>query len=134
MNAVEHVNPEGLPVNPAFTQAVIANGPGRTIYVGGQNAVDENEEVVGRGDVAAQMKQIFANLRRVLRASGADLEQVVKWNVYLVEGQPIQAAFAVFQQEWAQNRPPPAVSMMFVAGLANPDFLAEIEAVAFVPA
>jgi enamine deaminase RidA (YjgF/YER057c/UK114 family) len=133
MTAIEYVNPEGLPVNPAFTQAVVVNEPHRTIYVGGQNAVDENEHVVGRGDIAAQRKQIFANLRRVLRASGADLEHVVKWNIHVVEGQPIQSAFAVFQQEWDRNRPPPAVSMMFVAGLANPEFLAEIDAVAVVP-
>jgi enamine deaminase RidA (YjgF/YER057c/UK114 family) len=134
MNAVEYINPEGMPVNPAFTQAVVVNGPGRTIYVGGQNAVDGTEQVVGRGDIEAQTRQIFANLRRVLRASGADLDHVVKWNIYVVAGQPIEAPFAVFQQEWGQQQPPPAVSMMFVAGLANPEFLAEIEAVAVVPA
>jgi hypothetical protein len=39
MSPVEHLNPDGLPRNPAFTQAVRVEGPGATVYVGGQNGV-----------------------------------------------------------------------------------------------
>jgi enamine deaminase RidA (YjgF/YER057c/UK114 family) len=133
MKGVEHLNPEGLPRNPAFSQAVVVTGPHRTIYVGGQNAVDEHEQIVGRGDIAAQTRQIFSNLRRVLRAGGADLEHVVNWNVYVVQGEPIGPALAVFQEEWGERSQPPAISMVYVAALANPEFLAEIEAIAVVP-
>jgi enamine deaminase RidA (YjgF/YER057c/UK114 family) len=133
MTPVEHINPEGLPRNPAFTQAVAVSGPHRTIYVGGQNAVDENEEIVGRGDIGAQTRQIFANLRRALEAVGAELSHVIKWNVLVVEGQPVEPAFAVFQEEWGRSSPPPVITMCFVSALAHPEFLAEIEAVAVVP-
>jgi enamine deaminase RidA (YjgF/YER057c/UK114 family) len=133
MCPVTHLDPEGLPRNPAFTQAVAVSGPNRTLYVGGQNAVDENEEIVGRGDIEAQIRQIFANLRRALAAGGAELAHVIKWNIHVVEGQPVEPAFAVFQQEWGRSSPPPAITMCFVPALAHPDFLAEIDAVAVVP-
>lgn len=130
---IEHLNPEGLPRNPAFSQAVVVTGAVRTVYVGGQTAVDASGAVVGRGDIPAQTEQIFKNLRTALAAAGAGLEHVVRWNVYLVQGQPIQPAFEVFQRQWGNRPSPPAISVAYVAGLARPDFLAEIDAIAVVP-
>ena len=37
---VEHLNPDGLNRNPAFTNVVVVSGPVRTIYVGGQDAMN----------------------------------------------------------------------------------------------
>jgi enamine deaminase RidA (YjgF/YER057c/UK114 family) len=89
MCPVQHLNPEGVPHNPAFSQAVSVSGAHRTIYVGGQDAVDAAGNVVGVGDLAAQTRQIFANLKLALAAGGAGLEHIVKWNIYVVQGQPI---------------------------------------------
>jgi len=50
-----------------------------------------------------------------------------------VQGQPLRPAFEVSQQIWGSRPNPPAISMMFVAGLANPDFLVEMDAIAVVP-
>jgi enamine deaminase RidA (YjgF/YER057c/UK114 family) len=58
-----------------------------------------------------------------LKAGGAELEHIIKWNVYLVQGQPLQPAFEVFQQIWGRRPNPSAITVMFVSGLANPDFL-----------
>lgn len=133
MATIQHLNPDGLPRNPAFTQAVAVDGPHRVIYVGGQNAVDASGNVIGRGGIGSQVAQIFQNLRRVLDACGARLENVVKWNVYVVQGQPVQPAFEVVLREWGTRPNPPAISVLYVAGLAHPEFLAEIDAVAVVP-
>ena len=57
------------------------------MYVGGQNAVDASGQVVGRGDIGAQAEQIFKNLETALEAGGGKLDHVVKWNVYVVQGQ-----------------------------------------------
>ncbi|HHX66016.1 MAG TPA: RidA family protein [Chloroflexi bacterium] len=131
---VEYMSPEGLHKNPAYSQVVVTRGTVRTVYVGGQNAVNASGEVVGRGDVAAQTEQAFENLRLALAAAGADLTHVVKWNIYLVQGQPIQPAFEVFRRIWGQRSDlPPTITVLYVAGLANPDFLAEIDAIAAVP-
>lgn len=134
MTTVEHLNPEALMKSAAFTQAVAVSGPHKVVYVGGQNAVDAaKREIVGQGDLRAQTKQVFSNLRAALAAAGGGLEHVIKWNVYLVHGQDPRAAFDISQQEWDSGRPPPAVTTVIVAGLANPAFLIEIDAVAILP-
>ena len=51
---VEFVNPDTLVRNPAFTNVVIASGPVRTVYIGGQDAVDASGQIVGKGDLKAQ--------------------------------------------------------------------------------
>ena len=132
-NAVQHLNPDGMSKNPAFSQAVIVTGSAKTIYIGGQDAVDASGAIVGKGDLKAQTEQIFKNLQIVLEEAGAGLEHVVKWNIYIVQGQPLQVGFEVFQRVWGKRPNPPAISGMFVAALANPEFLVEIDAIAVVP-
>ncbi len=132
--SVQHLNPEGLHRNPAFSQAVVVAGNVRTVYVGGQDAVDAQGQIVGKGDIGAQTAQILENLQIALAAGGARLEHVIKWNLYVVQGQPLGPGFAAFQRVWGDRPNPPAITMMFVAGLAHPDFLAEMDAIAVVPA
>jgi enamine deaminase RidA (YjgF/YER057c/UK114 family) len=78
---VQHLNPEELHKNPAYSQAVVTTGNIKTVYVGGQNAVNASGEVIGKGDIAAQAEQIFKNLKTALAAGGARLEHVIKWNI-----------------------------------------------------
>jgi len=130
---VQHLNPDGLSKNPVFTQVVTVTGPVKTIYIGGQDAVDASEAIIGKGDIKQQAQQVLKNLQTALRGSGAELEHIIKWNVYVVQGQPLRPAFEVFQQTWGRRSNPPAITMMFVAGLANPDFLVEMDAIAVLP-
>ena len=50
--SVKHLNPEGLHKNPAYSQAVVTPGNVRTVYVGGQNAIDASGKVVGKDDIS----------------------------------------------------------------------------------
>ncbi len=83
--------------------------------------------------MATQTEQVLRNLRTALEAGGAGPEHIIKWNLYVVEGQPLQAGFAAFQNAWPQTPNPPAITGVFVSGLAHPDFLVEMDAVAVVP-
>jgi enamine deaminase RidA (YjgF/YER057c/UK114 family) len=130
---VQHVNPDDLSKNPAFTQVVAVTGSVKTIYIGGQDAVDASGAVVGKGDIKGQTEQVLKNLQAALRASGAELEHIIKWNVYIVEGQPLRPAFEVFQGTWGRRPNPPAITVMVTAGLANPDVLVEMDAIAVIP-
>ena len=130
---VQFIHPPALHYNPAFTNVVKVTGPAKTIYVGGQNALDQSGTIVGKGDIKKQTEQILTNIQIALAAAGARLEHVIKWNLYVVQGQPIQEGFEVFQRVWGNRSNPPAISMAFVAGLANPDFLAEMDAIAVIP-
>jgi enamine deaminase RidA (YjgF/YER057c/UK114 family) len=130
---VQHLNPDSLHKNTAFTQVIAVDGPAKTVFVGGQDSVDAAGQVVGKGDIGRQTEQILANMRAALASAGAGLEHVVKWNLYVVQGQSLQAGFAAFQQVWGRRPNPPTIPMAFVSGLAHPDFLAEIDAIAVVP-
>jgi enamine deaminase RidA (YjgF/YER057c/UK114 family) len=130
---VEYLNPEGLVRSPAFTNVVVVSGRVRTIYIGGQDAITADGRIVGKGDLAAQTEQILTNIRTALAAAGADLEHIVKWNVAVIDGHPIEPAYAVFQKIWGDRPNPPVISVAVVKGLAHPDFLAEMDAIAVVP-
>jgi enamine deaminase RidA (YjgF/YER057c/UK114 family) len=130
---VQHLNPEGLHKNPAWSNVVTVSGRAKTIYVGGQDAMDPSGQIVGKGDIAAQTEQVFRNLETALRAAGARLEHVIKWNLFVLAGQPLQPGFEVFQRMWGLRANPPVITAAMVAGLAHPDFLLELDAVAVVP-
>ena len=130
---VEHLNPDGLYRNPAWTNVVVVSGPVRTIYVGGQDAVTADGQIVGKGDIAAQTTQVLKNIETALAAAGAGFEHVIKWNLLIVEGQSLQAGFAAFQRVWGNRSNPPAITAAIVRVLANPDFLLEMDAIAVVP-
>lgn len=130
---IQYLNPDTLNQNPAFTNVIVVQGNVRTIYIGGQDAVDASGAIIGKGDIAAQTAQVLRNIELALAAVGADLEHIIKWTIYVVQGQEIAPGFAVFQQVWGQRSNPPAITMAFVAGLAHPDFLVEMDAIAAVP-
>ena len=130
---VEHLNPAGLNQNPAFTNVAVVSGPVRTIYIGGQDALNAAGEVVGKGDLAAQTEQVLVNLQTALAAAGAGPEHVIKWNLLVVDGQSIEQGYAAFQRVWGNRPNPPLITAAFVSGLAHPDFLVEMDAIAVVP-
>lgn len=134
MNAkILYINPDGLSKNPAFSQMVITQGSGQTIYIGGQDAVDKNGEIVGKENISEQTIQVMKNLQIALSACGATFENIVKLSIYIVKGQDINEGFQVSQKFLGNLANPPAVSVIIVAGLAHPDFLVEIDAIAFIP-
>lgn len=126
---ISRLNPETLHRNPAFTQVVVVSNPQKLIYVGGQNSVNAEGKIVG-DDVASQTEQAFKNVIAALDAAGATWQDVIKLTIYIVQGQSLRDAFTAAQRVQSTSAPPPAVSGFFVAGLANPAFLIEIEAVA----
>ena len=131
--SVVYINPDGLNKNPAFSNVIVVSGNAKTVYVGGQDAVDASGQIVGKGDLKAQVEQVLKNLEIALAAGGAKLEHVIKWNLYVVQGQSLREGYSAFQALAVKQPSPPAISMAFVAGLANPDFLVEMDAIAVVP-
>lgn len=130
---VELISPEGLHKNPAYSQVAIVEGNFCTVYIGGQNAVDKDGNVVGKGDIEVQAKQILSNLEFALKAGSASFENIIKWNVYLLQGQSAKKALKMFQRVLSKMKSRPLITGVFVAALARPDFLLEIEAIAVVP-
>ena len=113
-----------LPEYP-YSAGTTANG---MIYTAGLVAWDEHGKLVGRGDVRAQTRQIFANMRAVLAEAGAEFDDILKCNVYLSD----MRFFPLMNEEFRAAFPkdPPARTTV-QAALAEPEMLVEIEAVAF---
>jgi enamine deaminase RidA (YjgF/YER057c/UK114 family) len=97
--SVRYINPDSLNNNPAFTNVVVVEGNVKTVHIGGQDALDASGEIVGKGDIVAQTEQILAKVRAALEAGGARPEHIIQWNIYVVEGQSLQAGFAAFFQQ-----------------------------------
>ena len=128
---IEFLNPDGLSKNPAFSQVAITKGNGATVYIGGQNAITGDLQIVGKGDIAAQTEYALKNVETALVASGAARDDLFKLTLYIVQGQDLRKGFAGAQGFMKKLKNPPIISGIFVAGLANPDYLVEIDAVAF---
>jgi len=63
---VHYINPDSLNNNPAFTNVVVVEGNVKTVHIGGQDALNASGEMVGKGDIVAQVEQILANPRAAL--------------------------------------------------------------------
>jgi enamine deaminase RidA (YjgF/YER057c/UK114 family) len=122
-----------------FSQGWSIDGPVRWIIVGGQISADEHGVTIGKGDIAVQTRNVFESIKKVLAAAGATMADIVKLNTYYVfegEGDDIR----VFWEQMTEVRmqyiadPGPAATAVRVNGLAYPDLLIEVEAIAVVPA
>ena len=135
---LQYLNPDSLHRNPAFSQVVTIPAQRRLVVVGGQNAVDVEGKIVGKGDIAAQTSQALSNLEAALAAAQTGFQDLVKWSIYLVPpegdvaGASLRAAFGAAMGVVGRLEHAPAISVIQVAGLAHPDFLVEIEALAAV--
>ncbi|MGH6642761.1 MAG: RidA family protein [Bradyrhizobium sp.] len=132
MSKLEHLRPQGLLHNAAFSQVVAATGT-RTIYTAGQVSIDERGELVGAGDLAAQTEQVMRNVGLALAAAGASFSDVVKITTYVVNYKSEHRAIVgKARAPFFAKGTPPASTLVGVSALALPEWLVEIEAVAVV--
>jgi enamine deaminase RidA (YjgF/YER057c/UK114 family) len=124
---IERIQPPGL-ARPTVYAHVVKTGS--TVYIAGQVAQDESGAVVGRGDITAQVTQVFENLKKALASVGADFSHLVKITAYLTDPRYREALTSVRSQYLQTDLP--ASTLVVVAGLANPDWLVEIEGVAYL--
>ena len=128
-SVIQRMNPPGLSTPTGYSHVVSARG-GRTIYIAGQVALDAKGQLVGEGDLAAQTRQVFANLEVALKAAGAGFSDVVKTNYYLRDAAQVQVIRDVRSKYFTKELP--ASTLVEVSRLANPGFLIEIEVIAVV--
>jgi 2-iminobutanoate/2-iminopropanoate deaminase len=111
---------------------------GPFIFVGGQISADEHGRTIGVGDIEVQTRNVFNNIRRVLNEVGADMHHIVKFNTfYVFEGQGDEIReywekMTAVRLEFLAD-PGPVGTAVRISGLAYPDLLIEVEAIAYVP-
>ncbi len=112
-----------------FSVGVIASG--RLLYTAGITARDADGQVVGAGDMRAQVTQCFSNLGDILKVAGAQWGDVVKFTIFTTD-------IARYDQETRDIRrsffvDKPAATLIEVSKLIQPQMLVEIEAVVCLP-
>ncbi len=122
------INPETMHRPTGYTHVVEVTA-GRPVYIAGQVALDPTGALVGPGDIRAQARQVFDNLRAALQAVGASFDQVVKLNYYLVDATQLPVVREV-RDEYLNPRQLPASTAVEVRRLFRDDILIEVEAVA----
>lgn len=104
---------------------------GNLLFVSGVAPLDASSGLIGKGDVVAQARQVFENLKKVLAAAGADFGDILKVTIFLTDVRDRAKVNPVRQQYFGEARP--ASTLIGVKELAIPDMKIEIEAVVGLP-
>jgi enamine deaminase RidA (YjgF/YER057c/UK114 family) len=127
--AARKLHSSGTPWEPkvGYSRAVRV---GKQVWVSGTTATDGSGQLVGRGDPAAQARQIFANLERALRAVGAELRHVVRTRMFVTDIGRWEEVGRVHGEVFGAVRP--ATTLVGVSAFVDPAMLVEIEAEAVI--
>jgi enamine deaminase RidA (YjgF/YER057c/UK114 family) len=129
---MQRINPDGLSKPTGYTHVVVVQ-PGKLVYISGQVALNSKGEVVGKGDLRAQVTQVMDNLKTALAAAGATPEDVIKLNYYVANFKQEQLpVIREVRGKYFSPEHPPASTLVGVTALAREEFMIEIEAVAAV--
>jgi 2-iminobutanoate/2-iminopropanoate deaminase len=118
--------------NTPLTQGVQV---GNLIYLSGQVALDKQGNIVGKGDLVAQTRQCFENIRDVLQLAGASLTDIVKLTTYFtvdIADPATTRAYWNVREEFLGSHKPASTGVR-VHSLIYRELLLEIEAVAVLP-
>jgi 2-iminobutanoate/2-iminopropanoate deaminase len=115
----------------SYSQSVrVETADATWIYVSGQIAIDVGGNLVGPGDVRAQTRQVFENLKAILEANGATFADVVKIGTYLTTLGDL-AGMREVRGEYLTSEPPASTAVQ-VVGLVVPEAVIEVDVVAVV--
>ena len=132
---IDRLQPPGVNVRmqqgkPAYSHVVAVTGPGKTVYIAGQLARDLEGNIVGPGDMRAQMEQTFKNLDACLKTAGASWADVVKTNTYVTDFDEFQKCADVRMRYFGVASP--TSTTIQISRLAQAEAMVEIEMIAVV--
>lgn len=130
------VNPPELGPPKGYSNGVLAPAGGRPLYVAGQVAWDEAQRIVCR-DLPGQFARALENVLAVVRAAGGEPDHLVQMTLYITDREEYLAAAgggalgAAYRR--LMGRHYPAMALVEVAGLLEPEAKVEIQAIAMLP-
>ncbi len=127
----KELQPQTIPdPRPRYSQGILAEGK-RLLFIAGQTAVDAGGNIVGKGDAKVQAEQVLKNMKAVLDEAGAEFADIVKITTYITDPRCRDDLSPARLKYFSTD--PPASTLVVVSGLARPEFLVEIEAIAVLP-
>jgi 2-iminobutanoate/2-iminopropanoate deaminase len=132
---IDRLQPPGVNVRmqqgkPAYSHVVAVTGPAKTVYIAGQLARDLEGNIVGPGDMRAQMEQTFKNLDACLKVAGASWADVVKSNTYVTDYEAFSKCSDVRMRYFGVASP--TSTTIQISRLAQAEAMVEIEMIAVV--
>ncbi len=127
MPSKTYLNPNTMSQPRGYSHVVTVDN---TVYIAGQISADRDGNVVGKGDPEAQVRQIWHNIEAAVKSVGGTLNDVVKTTTYVTNISYGAAVRKVREERFPSNAP--TSTLLVVSGLASPDYLVEIEAIAVV--
>jgi 2-iminobutanoate/2-iminopropanoate deaminase len=109
---------------------VVSVEPSRLVFVSGQLSRDKNGEIVGAGDMRAQLRQALENVKAALEAAGVGLEDLVRTNTYVTDIDEYFKHVDV-RMEYYRHAMPTSTTVE-VRRLSQPELMVEIDAIAAV--
>jgi enamine deaminase RidA (YjgF/YER057c/UK114 family) len=113
-----------------FSMAVI-QGDGRIVHLKGQVSLDRHGQVVGPGDIRAQVRQVLENIRSVLASMGGQMADVISLVHYATDVEAFMTTGDIRQEFFAA--PYPVTTTVQIQRLYRPELLIEIAAIAEIP-
>jgi len=131
MAKIKRINPKTI--SKPFTNyahVVTVEGAKKLVFCAGQVAADVKGRVLPPDNFDAQAKMVMKNLKAALAAGGAKLSDVTKVTIYICNPHDVPKARGILKDYFGKH--PPGSTLCILRGLANPNFLLEIEAIAAV--
>jgi len=127
----ECINPPELfqSLQYGFSQIVVSRGSS-TVYLSGQVAWDEKQQIVGQGDFLAQARQALQNVQTAIQVAGGAMADVVSMRIYFLHERRGEIHYiSQVLKEFFSSEQAPATTWIGVQSLADEQFLIEIEAI-----
>ena len=126
--AIKIIQPKSLPdPRPRYSQGIRTKA-GKLLFIAGQTAVDQNGNVVGKGNIEKQAERVFENLTAVLKAAGGSFKNVMMTTTYITDIKYREGYNKVRLKYYRGHQP--TSTLVVVKGLAHKDYLIEIAGIA----
>jgi enamine deaminase RidA (YjgF/YER057c/UK114 family) len=127
------LNPAGLESPVGYSHIAKITG-GTTVHVAGQAPFDTSGQVVGKGDFVAQFGQVLRNLKTAINAAGGEPQQYAVLTIYITDLQTYlknkKPLGSVYKEVFGRHFP--AITLVEVKSLYNPECMVEISGVAVI--
>jgi len=130
---MQPVNPPSLSKPAGYAHGWEVQG-GKTVYMSGQVALNKDGQVVGKGDLVAQFRQVCENLKAIVMARAGQMNDIVKLTIFVLSKTEYKARGreigAVYREYFGRHYP--AMTLVEIRGLYDDDCLIEIDGVAVI--
>ncbi len=128
------VRPDDWKSAQGYENGVLVERGGRMLFVAGQIAWDEDQKLVGSGDMGAQFIQALKNVLTIVEEAGGRPEEIVRMTIYVTDKKAYLSATKDIGGAWRKliGKYYPAMALVQVADLLEPKAMVEIEATAVI--